>query len=186
MAYANLTLREISFTLRGTDSELGQIIDSDYFPTKLSTYFANIPNPILGNEPIAGYGAFSLDGMIAIEGNSSCTIDNFLGFFAQKDYTDVRYSNNYINAGDIFSVPVLSRGRICVYAATSILLRPEIKTYLITSVPNTVLSPFVPGAIAQGTLPAGVTYIDITDYCRIKTGNKCAGNGVIIDILLRK
>lgn len=183
MAYASLTLRDTYVNLRTAPYEPGELTDLDNNVYKLVTYFANIPNSEIGNEPVEGFAAFSDDGTTATRGLASHTLNNFKGFFAKKTFSDDRANPDYISLSSNFPVPICARGRICVFAATPIFTRPTEPTYVITAVPAG--SKYLVGSLAQGTPPTGVTFLDISSACRVKTGAAKPNNLVLVDILIK-
>jgi hypothetical protein len=185
MALPNVELRELQVNLRSSLSNFGEIVDIYDVPTNVTTYQAVIPSVALGNEPRAGYAAFTDDGITANCGLSTYTDFNFLGFFILKTIGDERDSNGNSILGNNFSVPVCTRGRLYVYNSTPVLPLAVKGLQIITSVPVNSSSIFQVGGVAQGMLPTGTTSIDITSYCRVKYGSAKAGSGILIDILKR-
>lgn len=183
MAYASETLRDSYVTLRSAPFGPGEVVEDSFIPLKMVTYYANIPDTEVGNEPLEGFAAFSNDGTVAMRGESISTLRSFKGFFAKKIYSDYRADPSFPNQGSRFATPICARGRICVYAATPIFPRPGTPTFVITSVP--VGSSLQVGSLAQGPLPSGVTFIDVSSACRVKSGATKPNNLVLVDILIK-
>ncbi len=173
-----------SIPLYGPSFVLGQVTNQ-YQPTKVSTWDAVIPASLLGNEAIAGYAAFTSDGVTVTRGFSTDTsLKFFVGIFANYNFWEGDAGTNPYNEtfSGQFTVPVCSIGSIYVYNSTAVSTAISASNTL-----NVVISAVSPGVTPIGSFcqgsPVGTTLLDVSSICKVKVGSVTAGTGILIDVI---
>lgn len=165
-----------SVPLRGATHVLGQA-ENLFSPISVDTYYF-VPSAATATAPgvKAGYAAFSVDGTSVLRGTASTNINTFAGFALAKGLNEGDPGTNPytstmgspVDAGGInITVPVIRQGSVWVKSTVNISAAPATTTYVLTGGSSATDAQI--GTIFQGSLPANVTGIDITNYITVKT-----------------
>jgi len=176
--------------LRGATHVLGQA-ENLFSPVSIDTYYF-VPKNATALKPgiRAGYAAFSEDGANVLRGSASSNINTFVGFALAKGLNEGDPGTNPytstmgspVDASGInIPIPVIRQGSVWVKASSAISKTPATTTYVIYG--GSAATDDQLGTIYQGTLPANVTGIDITNYITVRAVETPAGS-VNPDVLI--
>lgn len=175
-----------SVPLSGLQFLLGEVTNQ-YQPTRVSSWQVVIPTSALGNEAVAGFAAFTVDGVTVTRGSTvTVTPEFFVGFFADYSFWEGNVgSNPYTETmGGQFLAPVCGMGSIYVYNSTAI--SPAIASGLlvVTSITTgTTPAGILVGSVIQGATPAGATVCDISNQCFVRFAQPTVGAGVLVEMV---
>jgi hypothetical protein len=173
-----------SVPLYGPAFILGEVTNQ-YQPTTLTTWPVVIPSPLVGNEAIAGYAAFTQDGVTANRGVQLESLINFLGFFENQYFNewDVGSLTGSDTLGNNFTVSVCSVGSIYVYNASPMSPVPGGVNVISSITVGTTPPGITVGMVFQGAPIPGVNWVDISSVCRVKFAQAVIGGGVLVSLL---
>lgn len=171
-----------SVPLYGPNYVMGEVTNQ-YQPTRVDSMQVVIPNSLLGNEAIAGYAAFTVDGVTVTRGVTSLTLTNFCGFFADYSFWEGNAGTNpYVETmGGTFLAPVCGIGSIYVYNSSAI--SPVVASGLKVVLVTTDAVNFPVGSVFQGSPGAVTGSLDISSQCFVKTAQTVVGAGVLLELV---
>lgn len=173
-----------SIPLAGPSFLLGEVTNQ-YQPTKIGSWNVVIPTVLLGNEAVAGYAAFTSDGVTATRGVSGYSTANFLGFFANYNFWEGDVGTNpYTETlGGQFQAPVCNIGSIYVYNSTAISSAVGAGLNVVLAVSSGVTpAAILVGSVVQGS-PLSSTVLNVSSLVRARSAQTVVGAGVLVDLV---